>query len=198
MNRRSTSVAANPVLIGAATVLVVIVAVFLAYNANNGLPFVPTYNVWLAAAERVEPRHRQRGADRRRPRRDHRQDRAADAQRRQRHGETAREAGDERQAAAGRLDRDRAPALDARPEVRRGHARQLVERGPRGRDAAAQKRDAETGRVRRLLQHVRRADARGEPGQPARVRRRARRAAARASTRRSSRSTRSRRTRSRC
>ena len=47
MNRRSTSVAANPVLIGAATILVVIVAVFLAYNANNGLPFVPTYNMWL-------------------------------------------------------------------------------------------------------------------------------------------------------
>ncbi len=44
--RRSTSVAANPVLIGAATVLVVIVAVFLAYNANNGLPFVPTYNIY--------------------------------------------------------------------------------------------------------------------------------------------------------
>src|SRR5215216_6142381 len=47
MNRRSTSVAANPVLIGAATVLVIIVAVFLAYNANNGLPFVPTYNMWV-------------------------------------------------------------------------------------------------------------------------------------------------------
>lgn len=47
MNRRSTSVAANPVLIGAATVLVVIVAVFLAYNANNGLPFVPTYQLWM-------------------------------------------------------------------------------------------------------------------------------------------------------
>jgi ABC-type transporter Mla subunit MlaD len=30
------------VLIGAVTVLVAIVAVFLAYNANNGLPFVPT------------------------------------------------------------------------------------------------------------------------------------------------------------
>src|SRR5215218_9488115 len=45
MNRRSTSVAANPVLIGAATVLVVVVAVFLAYNANNGLPFVPTYQL---------------------------------------------------------------------------------------------------------------------------------------------------------
>jgi virulence factor Mce-like protein len=47
VNRRSTSVAANPVLIGAATVLVVIVAVFLAYNANNGLPFVPTYSMWV-------------------------------------------------------------------------------------------------------------------------------------------------------
>ncbi|MDO8209409.1 MlaD family protein [Conexibacter sp. CPCC 206217] len=46
MNRRSTSVAANPILIGAATVLVVIVAVFLAYNANNGLPFVPTYRLY--------------------------------------------------------------------------------------------------------------------------------------------------------
>ena len=32
----------NPVLIGAVTLLVAIVAVFLAYNANNGLPFVPT------------------------------------------------------------------------------------------------------------------------------------------------------------
>ena len=30
-------------LIGAATVLVVLVAVFLSYNANQGLPFVPTY-----------------------------------------------------------------------------------------------------------------------------------------------------------
>ena len=45
MNRRNASVAANPVLIGAATLLVVIVAVFLAYNANNGLPFVPTYQL---------------------------------------------------------------------------------------------------------------------------------------------------------
>lgn len=44
MRRRGTSsIAANPVLIGAATTLVVLVAVFLAYNANNGLPFVPTY-----------------------------------------------------------------------------------------------------------------------------------------------------------
>jgi virulence factor Mce-like protein len=53
MRRRgSASIAANPVLIGAATTLVVLVAVFLAYNANNGLPFVPTYqlNVDLPSA----------------------------------------------------------------------------------------------------------------------------------------------------
>ena len=35
-------VVANPVLVGAVTTLVIVVAVFLAYNANNGLPFVPT------------------------------------------------------------------------------------------------------------------------------------------------------------
>ena len=40
--RSASSVFANPVLVGAVTVLVVIVAVFLSYNANNGLPFVPT------------------------------------------------------------------------------------------------------------------------------------------------------------
>lgn len=40
--RPSASVAGSPVLIGAVTVLVALVAVFLGYNANNGLPFVPT------------------------------------------------------------------------------------------------------------------------------------------------------------
>jgi virulence factor Mce-like protein len=38
-------VATSPVIVGTVTVLVVIVAVFLAYNANNGLPFVSTYNL---------------------------------------------------------------------------------------------------------------------------------------------------------
>ena len=38
-------IASSPVLVGAVTVLVIIVAVFLAYNANNGLPFVSTYNL---------------------------------------------------------------------------------------------------------------------------------------------------------
>jgi len=38
-------IASSPVLVGAVTVLVIIVAVFLAYNANNGLPFVSPYNL---------------------------------------------------------------------------------------------------------------------------------------------------------
>ena len=35
----------NPTVIGALTVLITILAVFLAYNANNGLPFVKTYRL---------------------------------------------------------------------------------------------------------------------------------------------------------
>jgi phospholipid/cholesterol/gamma-HCH transport system substrate-binding protein len=42
MRGRQQSTFANPVLVGAVTVLAVMVAVFLAYNANAGLPFVPT------------------------------------------------------------------------------------------------------------------------------------------------------------
>src|SRR4051812_11503 len=36
---------ANPVLVGAVTCLITLIAVFLSYNANAGLPFVPTYDV---------------------------------------------------------------------------------------------------------------------------------------------------------
>jgi virulence factor Mce-like protein len=35
----------SPVLVGAVTVIVTMVAVFLSYNANEGLPFVPTYSL---------------------------------------------------------------------------------------------------------------------------------------------------------
>src|SRR3954451_12715529 len=47
MRNRSgiSGIASSPVLVGAVTVLVIVVAVFLAYNANNGLPFVSTYNL---------------------------------------------------------------------------------------------------------------------------------------------------------
>jgi virulence factor Mce-like protein len=43
--RRPPSVASNPVFVGAVTVLVVLVAVLLAYQANQGLPFVPTFEL---------------------------------------------------------------------------------------------------------------------------------------------------------
>ena len=47
MRRRQgmLSIAANPVLVGALTVLTTVVAVFLAYNANAGLPFTPVYSL---------------------------------------------------------------------------------------------------------------------------------------------------------
>jgi virulence factor Mce-like protein len=43
--RGTASIVASPVLVGAVTTLIVIVSVFLAYNANKGLPFVPTYDL---------------------------------------------------------------------------------------------------------------------------------------------------------
>ena len=43
--RQLRSSAPNPILTGAATVLIVILAVFLAYNANSGLPGVPAYRI---------------------------------------------------------------------------------------------------------------------------------------------------------
>jgi ABC-type transporter Mla subunit MlaD len=54
---RVGSLAASPTMVGAITTLIIIVAVFLAYNANNGLPFVPTYRVSaeICDAARLQP-----------------------------------------------------------------------------------------------------------------------------------------------
>jgi virulence factor Mce-like protein len=41
-NLPTISLTASPVLVGAVTVLIAVIAVFLSYNANQGLPFVPT------------------------------------------------------------------------------------------------------------------------------------------------------------
>ncbi len=41
----------NPVLTGTVTILVVLVAVYLSYIAENGLPFIPTYNVNVQVAD---------------------------------------------------------------------------------------------------------------------------------------------------
>lgn len=59
MRRRSTLavLSSSPTMVGAVTVLITIVAVFLAYNANTGLPFVPSYNLSaeLPDAEKLVP-----------------------------------------------------------------------------------------------------------------------------------------------
>ena len=55
--RHEPGLAGNPVLIGALTVLVTVVAVYLAYNATNGLPFVPTYKLHVQAANASELAH---------------------------------------------------------------------------------------------------------------------------------------------
>ena len=44
-NRNSPSLVASPVLVGTVTVIVTTIAIFVSYNANVGLPFVPTYKV---------------------------------------------------------------------------------------------------------------------------------------------------------
>ena len=41
-SRHAGTLAGSPVLVGTVTVLITVVAVFIAYNANAGLPFVPT------------------------------------------------------------------------------------------------------------------------------------------------------------
>jgi virulence factor Mce-like protein len=41
----------NPVLVGALTILVVVVAVYLSYVAENGIPFLPTYDINVQVAD---------------------------------------------------------------------------------------------------------------------------------------------------
>src|SRR2546423_12641322 len=43
--RRSNYVFASPVLTGTVIVLIGVIGIFVTYNANKGLPFVPTYKV---------------------------------------------------------------------------------------------------------------------------------------------------------
>ncbi len=54
MKARRDSALLSPVLIGALTVLVTIVAVVLAFQANSGLPFVPRYTLHVRVANAAE------------------------------------------------------------------------------------------------------------------------------------------------
>jgi len=50
-DRRRSSLAANPLLIGAFTALILAVAIYLSYNALQGLPFTPVYEIKVALPE---------------------------------------------------------------------------------------------------------------------------------------------------
>ncbi len=54
MNRRRESSLLSPVLIGSLTVLITVVAVIIAFQANNGLPFVPRYTLHVRVANAEE------------------------------------------------------------------------------------------------------------------------------------------------
>ena len=55
--RDSISMFDNPVLIGAIIVLLLVFGTYISYNANRGLPFVPTYRVKVNVpnAEKLNP-----------------------------------------------------------------------------------------------------------------------------------------------
>ena len=57
LRRRGNSPFSNPVLIGALAVLVSVIAVVLAFQANNGLPYVPRYTLHIDAANAEELVH---------------------------------------------------------------------------------------------------------------------------------------------
>lgn len=57
LRRQSSNPFANPVLIGALTVLVMVVAVVLAFQANSGLPFVPRYTLKIEVRNAEELVH---------------------------------------------------------------------------------------------------------------------------------------------
>lgn len=55
--RRGSSPFSNPVLIGALAVLVTVIAVVLAFQANNGLPYVPRYTLHIEVSNAEELVH---------------------------------------------------------------------------------------------------------------------------------------------
>jgi ABC-type transporter Mla subunit MlaD len=57
LRRRSKSPFASPVLIGALAVLVLVVGVVIAFQANNGLPYVPRYTLYIEAPNAEELVH---------------------------------------------------------------------------------------------------------------------------------------------
>ena len=173
--RSGGALTASPVLVGAVTVLVTIVAVFLSYNATSGLPFVPTYDLKanlpnaaqlvkgfevriggarVGLISKIEPQRRDDGST---------------------YAQVDDEARQVDRAAAGRLEAARSPALRARPQVHRARARAEGRGDARGRLDDRHPGRPSDRRARRGLQHVRREDPRRPAELPRRHRRRPRR-----------------------
>ena len=170
VRRGANTLAASPTMVGALTVMVTILAVFLAYNANSGLPFVPTYRISAEVpnADLLVPTNEVRIGGVRvgtieaiEPEQD--------------------EDGDVSARLDLKLDRDVEPLpVDSTFVVRSRSAlglkyleivqRQLVGGLRRGRGGPDRAGDARAGRDRRGAEHVRRSHARGHPAQPGRVR----------------------------
>ena len=137
MRRRGgiAGVAASPTMVGALTVMVVILAVFLAYNANTGLPFVPSYRLSaeLPNADQLVPGNEVRiGGVRVGP--DRGRSSPMPGRGRQRQRPPRPEARPRRRAAARRLDDHRPRALGARAQVPRDRPRAPPTEGyPAGR-----------------------------------------------------------------
>ena len=166
----------SPVLVGAVTVLVIIVAVFLAYNANNGLPFVSTYDLKarvpnadaLVKGNEVRIGGARVGVVKS----------VVPVQLEERRGRsrTDPEPRQERRTDPERLDDHRAAEIAARPEVPADHPGQLDHRLQGRRNDPGPLREAGTGGHRQILRHVQHADPEGDPAQPGGLRQRARRA----------------------
>ena len=176
--RRRNSLAGSPLLIGAITTLIVVVAVFLSYNANNGLPFVPTYNLKIVLPETsgLQPTNQVRIAGTR-VGVDQLADPPSEPGHRARHRDRRPEARKERRAAAGRYEGDRAVGVVDRAEVPgtgKGHIRADAEAGRDDPGLA----DARTGRHQPVVQHVRPEDEDRDPEKHDQLRRRPRRARA--------------------
>ena len=141
MRGRGGGLTASPTMVGALTVMVVILAVFLAYNANSGLPVRAHLPGLGPGPERRHAGPGQRGAGRRRARWRGRGDRAAAERERRPQRPPRPEARPRRRPDPGRLDRDRALALGARAQVPGDQHGQLRRGLRRGRRDAARLRD---------------------------------------------------------
>ncbi len=174
---RAASLAASPTMVGAITTLIVIVAVFLAYNASNGLPFVPVYrvSVLLPNAQRLAPNNEVRVGGSRVG--------VIESIEPQRNPNP----GDGAPPVVAKLDLKLDKSVDPLPARHPGPGPLQVLLRPQVPGADARPRQAacrggddpghpleRADRVRRHLQHLQRADPRGEPAGADRLRRRVR------------------------